>query len=165
MWPWTSRRSSATSVDTADSVAPPLPSISRQPHSENLSSSVRAVERRTLYFAYERGSDVHGKNKLALFAALAFAFISAHVSGQVTKASDHSDIQLSLIGSTLKCSQPLPAESIRVPQPLLDRAKLKAQLATLLRDSLFDDAKGIVNIVREREIRKLANKLGRKKEE
>jgi hypothetical protein len=46
----------------------------------------------------------------------------------------------------------------------VDRAKLKARLLTLLRDSLFDDAKGIVNIAREKEIRKLANKLGREKE-
>jgi len=37
--------------------------------------------------------------------------------------------------------------------------------ATLLRDSLFDDANGIVNIAREKEmIRKLANKLAREKE-
>jgi hypothetical protein len=46
----------------------------------------------------------------------------------------------------------------------VDRAKLKARLATLLRDSLFDDTKGIVNIAREKEIRKLANKSGREKE-
>jgi hypothetical protein len=44
------------------------------------------------------------------------------------------------------------------------QAKLKAQLATLLRDSLFDDAKGVVNIAREKEIKKLANKLAREKE-
>jgi len=28
-----------------------------------------------------------------------------------------------------------------------------------LRDSLFDDAKGVVNIAREKEIKRLANKL------
>jgi hypothetical protein len=55
-------------------------------------------------------------------------------------------------------------ESIQVPQPLVDRVRLKARLVTLLRDSLFDDARGIVNIAREKEIRKLANKLGREKE-
>jgi hypothetical protein len=41
----------------------------------------------------------------------------------------------------------------------VQRARLKARLAILLRDSLYDDAKGIVNIARENEIRKLANKL------
>jgi len=41
----------------------------------------------------------------------------------------------------------------------LERAKLKARLANLLRESLDDDAQGIVNIAREKEIRKLANKL------
>jgi hypothetical protein len=70
----------------------------------------------------------------------------------------------SLVGSALTCSQTSPTEPIRVAQPLVDRAKLKARLATLLYDSLSDDAKGIVNIAREKEIRKLANKLGREKE-
>lgn len=106
---------------------------------------------------------MQGKNKLSMVAALAFAFICSHVSGQASKSSDPG-IQLSLLGSTLKCSQTLPAESIQVPQPLVNRAKLKARLVSLLRDSLFDDAKGIVNIAREKEIRKLANKLGREKE-
>jgi hypothetical protein len=41
------------------------------------------------------------------------------------------------------------------------RAKVKARLVTLLRDSLYDDTKGIVNIAREKEIKKLANKLRR----
>ena len=106
---------------------------------------------------------MQGKNKLRLLAALAFVFICCHASGQASKASD-PDIRLSLMGATLTCSQTSPTESIRVPQPLVDRAKLKARLLTLLRDSLFDDAKGIVNIAREKEIRKLANKLGREKE-
>jgi len=30
---------------------------------------------------------------------------------------------------------------------------------TMLRDSLFDDAKGIVDVSREKEIRRLANRL------
>jgi hypothetical protein len=44
---------------------------------------------------------------------------------------------------------------IRVPQPLAERAKLKVRLVNLLRDSLYDDANGIVNIAREKEIRNL----------
>ena len=42
---------------------------------------------------------------------------------------------------------------------MAERARLKARLANLLRESLLDDAKGIVNIAREKEIKKLANKL------
>jgi hypothetical protein len=106
---------------------------------------------------------VQGKNKLSLVAALAFAFSCVHASGQASRASD-PDLQLSLLGSTLKCSQTSLTESIQVPQPLVDRVRLKARLVTLLRDSLFDDARGIVNIAREKEIRNLANKLGREKE-
>jgi hypothetical protein len=110
---------------------------------------------------------VQGKNNLKPLAlALAFAFINAEVNGQ-TQAAD-TDIQssrLSLVGSTLTCSATSTAPTIRVPMPIVDRAKLKARLATLLRDSLFDDANGIVNIAREKEmIRKLANKLAREKE-
>jgi len=46
-----------------------------------------------------------------------------------------------------------------VPSTVAARARLKARLITLLRESLFDDTKGIVNIAREKEIKKLANKL------
>jgi hypothetical protein len=89
---------------------------------------------------------------------LAFA-ISAQASGQMSQASD-LDLQASFVGSTLTCSQ-TPA-TIRVsPPPLVARAKVKARLVTLLRNSLSDDAKGIVNIAREKEIKKLANKLRR----
>jgi hypothetical protein len=42
---------------------------------------------------------------------------------------------------------------------LVERAKLKARLRTLLRESLYDDAQRIVNIAPEKEIRKLVNKL------
>ena len=41
----------------------------------------------------------------------------------------------------------------------MERAKLKARLYNVLRESLFDDAKGIVNIAREREIKDLVNRL------
>jgi len=40
-----------------------------------------------------------------------------------------------------------------------EHAKLKARPLTPLLDSLYDDAKGILNIAREKEIKKLANKL------
>ena len=93
-----------------------------------------------------------------LTVPLAFALLMARASGQMSKTSD-PDIQSSLVGSALTCSQNPPA--IRVPPPLVERAKLKARLVNLLRDSLYDDAKGIVNIAREKEIRKLANKLQR----
>jgi hypothetical protein len=106
----------------------------------------------------KRGRDVQGRyNFTSLAVALALA-ISAQASGQMSQASD-LDLQASCAGSTLTCSQ-TPA-TIRVPPPLLARAKVKARLVTLLRDSLSDDTKGIVNIAREKEIKKLANKLRR----
>ncbi|HVR24229.1 MAG TPA: hypothetical protein VMU26_13030 [Candidatus Polarisedimenticolia bacterium] len=106
----------------------------------------------------ERGRDVQSRYNFTLLAVvLAFA-ISAQASGQMSQASD-LDLQDSFDGSTLTCSQ-TPA-SIRVPPPLVARAKVKARLVTLLRDSLYDDTKGIMNIAREKEIKKLANKLRR----
>ena len=93
-------------------------------------------------------------NFTPLAVVLAFA-ISAQASGQMSQAS--LDLHASFVGSTLTCSQ-TPA-TIRVSPPLVARAKVKARLVTLLRDSLSDDAKGIVNIAREKEIKKLANKL------
>jgi len=67
-----------------------------------------------------------------------------------------SDLKIPLVRSALTCSQP---PTIAVPRPLIERARLKARLLTLLRDSPYDDANGIVNIAREKEIRKLANRL------
>ena len=61
-----------------------------------------------------------------------------------------------LRSSAQGCSQP---ERLVIPQAVASRAKLKARLVNLLRDSLYDDAKGIVNAAREKEIKKLAHKL------
>ena len=58
----------------------------------------------------------------------------------------------------MTCSQPQP-HTVRVPRPVLERSLLKAKLLNLLRDSLYDDENGIVNIAREKEIKKLADKL------
>ena len=107
----------------------------------------------------------------ALPAVIALAVLSAQAMGQISKSSDldlktddlktddlqAGNLQASFAGSALTCTQP-PA-IIRVPSPLVQRAKLKVRLVTLLRESLYDDASGIVNIAREKEIKKLANKL------
>jgi hypothetical protein len=101
-----------------------------------------------------------------LVLPLAFAFINVDVLSQTSKSPDADAqlIQSSLVGGVLTCFETSTAHTIHVATPLVARAKLKAQLATLLGDSLFDDAQGIVNIAREKEIRKLANKLRREKE-
>jgi hypothetical protein len=61
-----------------------------------------------------------------------------------------------LSSSTQSCSQ---SEKLVIPQAAATRAKLKARLVNLLRASLYDDAKGILNVAREKEIKKLAHKL------
>ena len=116
------------------------------------------IDSRSKGSEHERGRNVQSKYTFMLFAVfLALAFTSEQASGQVSRTPD-LDIQASFVGSTLTCSQIPP--TIRVPQPLVARARLKARLATLLRDSRYDDTRGIVNIAREKEIKKLANKLG-----
>jgi hypothetical protein len=97
-----------------------------------------------------------GYNFTALAVVRAFA-ISAQASGPMSQASD-LDLHASFAGSTLTCSQ-TPA-TIRVSPPLA-RAKVKTRLVTVLRDSLYDDAKGIVIIAREKGTKKPANKLRR----
>ena len=89
---------------------------------------------------------------VVLASALASAQMGA-VSGQ-----PKPDIQNAFVGSSLTCSQ-TQSHTFVVPAPLLEKARIKARLLVLLRDSLYDDAKGIVNIARENEIKKLANKL------
>jgi len=96
-----------------------------------------------------------------LASGLALALVGAQAMGQVSQGSDLG-LKSSFVGGTLTCTQLPP--SIHVPQPLLERAKVKARLAILLRESLADDASGIVNVAREKEIKKLANKLSRERE-
>jgi hypothetical protein len=99
---------------------------------------------------------------LFVLLAVAIAFLCSNTPafGQTSNAPEPG-IQASFVGSALTCSQPVSqgVSVIRVPAPLVERAKVKARLAALLRDSLFDDARGIVNTAREKEIRKLASKL------
>ena len=102
------------------------------------------------------------KGSLVLLSVvLASALAGAQVPGGVLGGSE-PDLKTAYVGSTLTCT---PSYTIVVPRPLLERAKLKARLAALLRESLYDDAKGIVNIAREKEIRKLASKLGSDRED
>lgn len=95
--------------------------------------------------------------RFAFLLALVFvsALAGAQVSGPVPGGPD-ADFKNAFIGGPLACSQP---RTIYVSPMIAERAKTKARLLTLLRDSLYDDAKGIVNIAREKEIKKLANKL------
>lgn len=106
-------------------------------------------------------------NNFPLIAILVvLAFLSTPAVGQISKNSDldlqagdfrNGDLRASLAASAPTCMQP-PAV-IRIPNTLAQRAKIKARLADLLRQSLYDDASGIVNVAREKEIRKLANKI------
>jgi hypothetical protein len=101
------------------------------------------------------GRDVVKRSFILLPVVLGSALADAQVLNQVS-GGPGSDLKTPYVGSALTCSQP---SMIVVPRPLFERAKLKAQLLTLLHDSLYDDARGIVNIEREKEIRKLASKL------
>lgn len=95
------------------------------------------------------------KALLAIFVALASVLASAQTLESVS-GNSRPNQSLAFSGGPLACSQP---EVLRVPQDVVQRAKLKLRLMNLLRESLLDDAKGIVNIAREKEIRKLADKL------
>jgi hypothetical protein len=100
------------------------------------------------------GRDV-AKSILALLVVLSSALAGAQ---QMERLSGESKLDRSAAfgGSPVACSQP---QVLQVPQSIAQRAKLKLRLINLLRESLYDDAKGIVNIAREKEIRKLASKL------
>ena len=97
------------------------------------------------------------RNFVLLPVILAFALAGTHVLGQAPGGPE-PDFKDAYLGSSLTCSQQ-PPHTIYVPRPVAERARVKARLLNLLRDSLFDDAKGIVNMARESEIKKLANKL------
>jgi hypothetical protein len=96
--------------------------------------------------------------KLAvLVLAFAATFARAQSVGEVP-TEPLADLKAPIIGSALTCSEPFQ-EKISVPVVVIERARLKARLVNLLHLSLLDDAAGILNIKREKEIRKLANKL------
>ena len=95
------------------------------------------------------------KGIILLPVVLASALAGAQVLGAVSKGSE-PDLTNALGRSPLTCSQ---SNTLVIPAQVAERAKLKARLLNLLRESLFDDAKGIVNIAREKEIKKLASKL------
>src|ERR1700694_4942095 len=109
----------------------------------------------------EGGRNVAKGSVVLLSVVLASALASAQVPGGVLGGSE-PDLKTAYVGSTLTCSS---SYTIVVPRPLLGRSKLEARLAALLRESLYDDAKGIVNMQREKEIRKLASKLRNKRED
>jgi hypothetical protein len=90
-------------------------------------------------------------------AVLAFAFLCTEAMGQVP-GGPPPDLKTPFVGSPLACT-PTQSEKIIVPKPVFERDKLRVRLLNLLRESLYDDAKGIVNIAREKEIKKLASKL------
>lgn len=95
--------------------------------------------------------------KESLLLLLVF-FSSAVAGAQMGALSQPAEPNFSnaVSGSSLSCSQP---HTFVIPSQLIEKAKVKARLLVLLRQSLFDDANGIVNIARENEIKKLANKL------
>jgi hypothetical protein len=92
------------------------------------------------------------------FALWFFVLSSALPSAQVgsTSLQAQPDLSNAVSGGALTCTQ---ASTFVEPYPLLEKAKLKARLLILLRDSLFDDANGIVNIARGKKIKQLADKL------
>lgn len=97
---------------------------------------------------------------MARVAVAAVILLSVLVGAQEAGPKQPSELRFdspyAVGGSALTCSSP---QTVRVPALAMERAKVKARLINLLRESLFDDAKGIVNIAREKEIRKLASKL------
>ena len=102
-----------------------------------------------------RGGNVANNRSALLTLAFAFTLCSVQASAQALR-DPQPDIAATFVGRTLTCSEP---QKLVISQPFAERAKVKARLYTLLRESLYDDAKGIVNIAREREIKHLASKL------
>jgi hypothetical protein len=102
-----------------------------------------------------RGGNV--ANLRFAFFTLALASTLFSVQATAQELRDHqSDLASTFVGRPVTCSEP---QKLVISHPFAERAKLKARLYNLLLESLYDDAKGIVNIAREKEIRELASKL------
>jgi NhaP-type Na+/H+ or K+/H+ antiporter len=94
-----------------------------------------------------------------LTVALASTLLAVQATAQALRDSQ-SDLAAPFVGRPLTCSEP---QKLTISRPFMERARVKARLYNVLRESLFDDAKGIVNIAREKEIKDLANKLKNEK--
>jgi hypothetical protein len=92
-----------------------------------------------------------------LAVILAAALVNAQEMSQVSR-DPQPDPKSPFAENPQACSPP-ERERLLVPGAVAKRAKLKARLVDLLRQSLYDDAKGIVNTPLEKEIRKLEDKL------
>jgi hypothetical protein len=103
----------------------------------------------------ERGGNVANLRFALLTLALASSLLCVQATAQALR-DPQSDLAAPFVGRPLTCSEP---QKLLVAKPFVERAKLKVRLYNLLRESLYDDAKGIVNIGREREIKDLASKL------
>lgn len=64
------------------------------------------------------------------------------------------------MGCPTPTAQPL-IQTITIPKPEFPEAQKRAMLSQLLIDSLRDEGKGIFNLKREREIKKLAKQLSK----
>lgn len=85
-----------------------------------------------------------------------------HVSEEALANPQASFAGNAFAGNVAACSQ---GEKLQIPKAVVKRARLKAQLMNVLRQSIFDDAKGIVNLARERQIKDLVSKLSKEKAE
>lgn len=111
-----------------------------------------------------RGEMTKSKQRGRNLARISFVLLSVALAPIVFRAdakaqalpSPQLDLAAPFAGRPESCSQ---TQRFVIPRPFVERAKLKARLLTLLRESLYDDAKGIVNIKREKEIKSLANRL------
>ena len=103
----------------------------------------------------KRGRDVPKISSILLLVFFTGALASAQETQEIS-GRPQPGLQASYVGDHLSCSRP---ETLRIPDGMARKAKLKARLLNLLRDSLYDDAKGVVNTGREKEIRKLASEL------
>jgi hypothetical protein len=101
----------------------------------------------------QRTRDVARSTYILLTVALALSSIRATAQAQQGR---RLDFVAPFAGTTLSCPQ---SERLLISRPFAERAKIKARLLDLLRQSLYDDAKGVVNISRDKEIRSLTSKL------
>jgi hypothetical protein len=120
---------------------------------------IRAAENAARFQVWNEEVTNVAKSDFAVLAlSLAFALLRVSAMGQIS-GDQQPGFKAPFVGSSLTCSQSSPTETLIVPKAIAKRAQLKARLLSLLRESLYDDSKGIVNMAREKEIASLANKL------
>jgi hypothetical protein len=140
---------SSPQLSTAQAVVLKSRYPTEQPQSQD-TSSLTGRTNLSLGATKKQGARNVAKTSVVLLLVILASALATSQALDPVPGESGPHLKAAYSGSALTCTQ--PPTYVVVPRPPLERAKLKARFANLLRESLDADAQGIVNTAREKEI-------------